>query len=151
MKKFLTINHNDSYTVIKQTINNVVETITIGWNALNVPKLDDIGFKLNHVIESQEDTIKYLQNRLMEETNKLNSLKTIKQNLKEQNRLLRKEKGIEIKINSTGETTFITSDVLNTLDKEDYTVLTIGSIPVTKNNKSSQLAQYHEVNEEIFM
>jgi hypothetical protein len=151
MKKFLVINHNDSYTVIKQTINNVVETITIGWNMLNVPKLDAVTFKLNRVIESQEDTIKYLQNRLMEETNKLNSLKSIKQSLKEENRKLRKEKGVNIRINSTGEETEVTSDVLDTLDKNDYTLLTIGNIPVAKNNKSSQLAQYHEVNEEFFM
>lgn len=126
MKKFLNISHNDSYTVIKQTINNVVETITISWNNLNVPKLDAIGFKLNHVIESQEDTIKYLQNRLFEETNKLNSLKTIKQNLKEENRKLRKEKGVNIRINSTGEETFIDSETLEVLDPSDYTLLSIG-------------------------
>lgn len=126
MKKFLNISHNDSYTVIKQTINNVVETITIGWNNLNVPKLDAINFKLNHVIESQEDTIKYLQNRLLEETNKLNSLKTIKQNLKEENRKLRKEKGVNIRINSTGEETFIDSETLEVLDPSDYTLLSIG-------------------------
>lgn len=126
MKKFLNISHNDSYTVIKQTINNVVETITIGWNNLNVPKLDAINFKLNHVIESQEDTIKYLQNRLLEETNKLNSLKTIKQNLKEENRKLRKEKGVNIRINSTGEETFIDSETLEVLDPSDYILLSIG-------------------------
>ena len=126
MKKFLNISHNDSYTVIKQTINNVVETITIGWNNLNVPKLDAISFKLNNVIESQEDTIKYLQNRLLEETNKLNSLKTIKQNLKEENRKLRKEKGVNIRFNSTGEETFIDSETLEVLDSSDYTLLSIG-------------------------
>ena len=126
MKKFLNISHNDSYTVIKQTINNITETVTIGWNNLNVPKLDAIGFKLNHVIESQEDTIKYLQNRLLEETNKLNSLKTIKQSLKEENRKLRKEKGVNIRINSTGEETFIDSETLEVLDPSDYTLLSIG-------------------------
>lgn len=126
MKKFLVINHNDSYTVIKNTINNVVETITIGWNTLNVPKLDAIVFKLNGTIESQEDTIKYLQNRLMEETNKLNSLKSIKQSLKEENRKLRKEKGVSIRINSTGEETFIDSETLEILDPSDYTLLSIG-------------------------
>jgi hypothetical protein len=131
MKKFLVINHNDSYTVIKNTINNVVETITIGWNSLNVPKLDAIVFKLNRTIESQEDTIKYLQNRLMEETNKLNSLKSIKQSLKEENRKLRKEKGVNIRINSTGEETFIDSETLEILDPSDYTLLSIGEF-VTK-------------------
>ncbi len=131
MKKFLVINHNDSYTVIKNTINNVVETITIGWNTLNVPKLDAVTFKLNGVIESQEDTIKYLQNRLMEETNKLNSLKSIKQSLKEENRKLRKEKGVNIRINSTGEETFIDSETLEVLDPSDYTLLSIGEF-VTK-------------------
>lgn len=131
MKKFLVINHNDSYTVIKNTINNVVETITIGWNTLNVPKLDAISFKLNGVIESQEDTIKYLQNRLLEETNKLNSLKSIKQSLKEENRKLRKEKGVNIRINSTGEETFIDSETLEVLDPSDYTLLSIGEF-VTK-------------------
>jgi hypothetical protein len=131
MKKFLVINHNDSYTVIKNTINNVVETITIGWNTLNVPKLDAVTFKLNGVIESQEDTIKYLQNRLLEETNKLNSLKSIKQSLKEENRKLRKEKGVNIRINSTGEETFIDSETLEVLDPSDYTLLSIGEF-VTK-------------------
>lgn len=126
MKKFLVINHNDSYTVIKQTINNVVETITIGWNMLNVPKLDAVTFKLNRVIESQEDTIKYLQNRLMEENNKLNSLKSIKQSLKEENRKLRKEKGVNIRVNATGEETFIDSETLEVLDPSDYTLLSIG-------------------------
>ena len=126
MKKFLVINHNDSYTTIKNTINNVVETITIGWNQLNVPKLDAVTFKLNRVIESQEDTIKYFQNRLMEETNKLNSLKSIKQSLKEENRKLRKEKGVNIRINSTGEETFIDSETLEILDPSDYTLLSIG-------------------------
>lgn len=151
MKKFLNISHNDSYTVIKQTINNVTETVTIAWNQLNVPKLDAIGFKLNRVIESQESTIKYLENRLLEEKNKLSSLKSIKQNLREENRKLRKERGIEVRVNATGETVLVTSDVLETLDKEDYTLLTIGDIPVAKSNKSSELAQYHEVNEEFFM
>jgi hypothetical protein len=126
MKKFLVINHNDSYTVIKNTINNVIETITIGWNSLNVPKIDAIGFKLNRTIESQEDTIKYLQNRLMEESNKLSSLKSIKQSLKEENRKLRKEKGVNIRINSTGEETFIDSETLEILDPSDYTLLSIG-------------------------
>jgi hypothetical protein len=126
MKKFLVINHNDSYTIIKNTINNVVETITIGWNSLNVPKLDAIAFKLNRTIESQEDTIKYLQNRLMEESNKLSSLKSIKQSLKEENRKLRKEKGVNIRINSTGEETFIDSETLEILDPSDYTLLSIG-------------------------
>jgi hypothetical protein len=126
MKKFLVINHNDSYTVIKNTINNVVETITIGWNSLNVPKLDAIAFKLNRTIESQEDTIKYLQNRLMEESNKLSSLKSIRQSLKEENRKLRKEKGVNIRINSTGEETFIDSETLEILDPSDYTILSIG-------------------------
>ncbi len=138
MKKFLNISHNDSYTVIKQTINNVVETITIGWSNLNVPKLDAIGFKLNNVIESQEDTIKYLQNRLLEETNKLNSLKTIKQNLKEENRKLRKEKGVNIRINSTLEEIFIDSDVLDMLDKDDYTLLSIGEFQ-SKERKFEQV------------
>jgi hypothetical protein len=126
MKKFLVINHNDSYTTIKNTINNVVETITIGWNTLNVPKLDAIAFKLNRTIESQEDTIKYLQNRLMEESNKLSSLKSIKQSLKEENRKLRKEKGISIRVNATGEETFIDSETLEILDPADYTLLSIG-------------------------
>jgi hypothetical protein len=126
MKKFLVINHNDSYTVIKNTINNIVETITIGWNSLNVPKLDAITFKLNRTIESQEDTIKYLQNRLMEESNKLSSLKSIRQSLKEENRKLRKEKGVSIRINSTGEETFIDSETLEILDPSDYTLLSIG-------------------------
>jgi hypothetical protein len=126
MKKFLVINHNDSYTVIKNTINNVVETITIGWNSLNVPKLDAIAFKLNRTIESQEDKVKYFQNRLMEESNKLSSLKSIKQSLKKENRKLRKEKGVSIRINSTGEETFIDSETLEILDPSDYTLLSIG-------------------------
>ena len=83
--------------------------------------------------------------------NKLNSIYSIKEKLRVKNQELRKPKNIEVLVNATGETTFITSDVLDTLDKEDYTVLTIGNIPVAKNNKSSQLAQYHEVNEEIFI
>lgn len=126
MKKFLNISHNDSYTVIKNTINNVVEVITVGWNNLNVPKLDAIGFKLNRVIESQEDTVKYLQNRLLEETNKLNSLKTIKQSLKEENRKLRKEKGVQIRLNSTLEEVFVDSETLELMDEADYTLLSIG-------------------------
>ena len=125
MKKFLEINHNDSFTTIKNTINNFTDIITIGWNTLNVPKLDAIGFKLNRAIESQQDTVKYHEMRLMEEKNKLSSLKSIKQNLKEENVRLRKAKGVEIILKS-GEITMVDSEVLEMLDPEDYKLLSIG-------------------------
>lgn len=125
MKKLLDITHNDSYTVIKNTINSFTDVITIGWNSLNVPKLDAIGFKLNKAIESQQDTVKYHEMRLLEEKNKLNSLKSIKQNLKEKNLEIRKTKGVEIQLKSR-EITFVDSDVLEMLDPEDYKLLSIG-------------------------
>jgi pyoverdine/dityrosine biosynthesis protein Dit1 len=125
MKKFLEISHNDSYTTIKNIVNNFTDVITIGWNNLNVPKLDAINFKLNRAIESQADTVKYHEMRLMEEKNKLNSLKSIKQNLKEENVKLRKAKGIEIMLKS-GEITMVDSEVLEMLDPEDYKLLSIG-------------------------
>ena len=163
MKKNLSIQNSEerNVTTVELNINDHSNTCWIDWDNLNIPRIDAVTFKLKQYKKEQKQTITYLNNKvkslleqIQEETNKLMSLNSLEDKIEEINSELRDSKtskGVKVRINSTLEEVLIDSDVLDLLNKEDYTVLTIGNISVAKNNKSSQLAQYHEVNEEVFI
>jgi hypothetical protein len=163
MKKNLSIQNSEerNVTTLELTINDHVNTCWIDWDNLNIPRIDAVQFKLNHYKKEQKQTLSFLQNKikmlqeqLQEETNKLMSLNSIENKLSEVNSTLRDSKnpkGVEI-ILSSGEITTVDADVLELIDPSDYKLLKVGEIPVAKSNKkASQLAQFHEVNEEFFM
>ena len=139
MKKNLSIQNSEerNVTTIELTINDHINTCWIDWDNLNIPRIDAVQFKLNHYKKEQKQTLSFLQNKikmlqeqLQEETNKLMSLNSIENKLSEVNSTLRNTKntkGVEIKINSTGEVTMVDSDVLELMDESDYTLLRIGS------------------------
>jgi hypothetical protein len=162
MKKNLSIQNSEerNVTTVELNINDHSNTCWIEWDNLNIPRIDAVSFKLKQYKKEQKQTLSFLQNKIkmlqeqvLEETNKLMSLNSIENKLNEVNSSLRdcKNKGIEIML-STGETTIVDADVLELIDPSDYKLLKVGEIPVAKSNKKvSELAQYHEVNEEVFM
>lgn len=139
MKKNLSIQNSEerNVTTIELTINDHVNTCWIDWDNLNIPRIDAVQFKLNHYKKEQKQTLSFLQNKikmlqeqLQEETNKLMSLNSIENKLSEVNSTLRDSKnpkGVEIKLNSTGEIIMVDSDVLELMDESDYKLLRIGN------------------------
>lgn len=139
MKKNLSIQNSEerNVTTLELTINDHVNTCWIDWDNLNIPRIDAVQFKLNHYKKEQKQTLSFLQNKIkmlqeqvLEETNKLMSLNSIENKLSEVNSTLRNSKnskGVEIKLNSTGEIIMVDSDVLELMDESDYKLLRIGN------------------------
>ena len=139
MKKNLSIQNSEerNVTTLELQINDHVNTCWIDWDNLNIPRIDAVQHKLSHYKKEQKQTLSYLQNKIkmlqeqiVEETNKLMSLNSIENKLSEVNSTLRDSKtskGVEIKLNSTGEVIMIDSDVLELMDESDYKLLRIGN------------------------
>jgi hypothetical protein len=135
MKRNVNISHNDGFTKLELSLDyKLVDTCFITWNTLNVPKIDAIAFKLRNIDEHQATKIKELRELLMKEENKLNSIHSIQDNLKQESYLLRKQKGVLVQSLATGEEEWITSEMFEELDADDYKLLQIGEF-VTKEKK----------------